>query len=492
MATAQHQVTKDDYPLLVNSSARLTEALHHPQSSAETVARIAKTDPGFCWKLFSRAYGRAKEQVDNVHDLSHLISLIGLPYAEQLLQGSKQLKKGKPETQSLELFYFTSQLAAEFLLNTSLTLHSETHSGPQQKHYYPCLFFLQPAWGLYQKSSANSVQASLYALANNERSLGRVLRSLTLNYSSGPFQDILGLAWEALLSPSSGTRQKRQLIRLSHLPEYETLGWLERNPKARALWHSPTGTILLCNSIAWTALWYGPNSRQLRRLIEIAARCWQQKPHKLLSLLSKTLVTLNHRLSNQFHWQPAATWLALSGYRSILTGNQGATLTEKHPWLSHKERLENTAFPNLNELFNCICQGVSAAGFSRSAILLIDRKQQVLRTVSWQGTNPADRLRSLSLDTRDEVNPSLLKPLLSKNSLFLLRQENRKQAIPKLPLRLAEQLPSEALLCRLQKNQRAQALLVAIPEDTIDKQAHQGFTEMVLAGNQALEKLSRR
>ncbi|MFL0796234.1 MAG: hypothetical protein K6L73_01940 [Cellvibrionaceae bacterium] len=484
----------DDFPLLPGTLARIKPALHHPQSNAISVARAIQNDPGFCWKLFYRAHRRAPGKVQYVSRLPHLIGLLGLPYTEQLLQGSHELnskgvekKYSREQQEKFELLYQAGTLAARL----SLSIAPKN----SEKLFFPTLFYLQPLWRVLSQTGTNDTNFTLQPdLASALSSAGK---------SIGPFA--------AELNKAHGEQPDyfADIHKLSALPQHLLLDYFDDNPQSSAFWLSDSGTIALCINIAWSVLFHGPNDPRLHQQLQLAALLWQSKFGDLFSKLSTTIVTHTQETfsSAPSHKKPklslAAYWLAGSNCNSLIsslppgqerelaTNQLQETLQEE--WQVHLQALKTNSVRKLNDVFQNLAEGIQKISVSRCAIMLVDNKQQQLRSVTWRGDTPGDGLRKLSLSLPDEVHVSALKTLLNKPGLFLLNQKNRKQIQPKLPQRLGQLLSGDTLFHSLHYKGKPLALAVCIGEPSteggINIQQQKNFQKLINASQSALDRL---
>ncbi len=445
----------DDFPLQSGTIARIKSALYQDYANAITVARAIHNDPAFCWKLFYRAHRRAPEKIQYVSRLPHLIGLLGLPYIEQLLQGSHELTPKTNNSPQLGLLFSISAFAARL---------SQTIAPKRaDKLFFPSLFYMQPLWrALLQESNENP-----FSLTSD---INDCLHKS--GKATGPFAATL----KRVHIEQAGYYS--EVSKLSTLPNHLLLEYFEKHTDSRNFWLSDNGTIALCNNIAWRAIFYGPSCKQLHQQLLLAGNLWQTKSEVLFSKLSQTIVAttrdafLNTPSQSKPNWSLAAYWLAESGCNELIQPKekQQAALESNEilEWKSHLQKLQQGNFEKLGDILQILADGLYKAGTSRCVIMLIDHKQKQLRSIVWRGETSGDGLRKLSLSLPDEVQVSALKTLLNKPGLFILNHKNRKKIQPKLPQRLAQFLSGETLFHSLHYKNKPLALILAIDEDAIE------------------------
>lgn len=213
-------------PILPTTRSRVLAAIHHPNSTADSVAREIQYDPVLCLKLFASAQRIMSRRGTEVQRLPHLLSLLGLPQVEQQLRAAPELSAGQIAanpgyTEALTRSLLAARLCAE--------LWSLRHHDPEEC-FFTGLLASAPLWLLwFRQPTLMEQRRGLLAAGQMPRehidrlTLGTELQSLIRGMLDlWPLPESVTQLWQI------PARQGRQILAAAHRNRLPDL--LQRHP----------------------------------------------------------------------------------------------------------------------------------------------------------------------------------------------------------------------------------------------------------------------
>jgi HD-like signal output (HDOD) protein len=463
-------------PLQPGTAEQVLAAIHHPNSSAESVARVVQQDPVLCLKLFASAQRSVGRTGAEIHRLPHLLSLLGLPQVEQQVRAAPTRSHATPG-------YSEALLQSQLACQIGAGLWSLRGLAPEES-FFPCLLAGAPLWQLWQREPALMEQrrgllaaAELPATDIDRLTLGTDLQTLLqplLQHWTLP--TLVQQLWH------SDPRQLRQTLGAAHRQQLPRL--LQRHPHWEHGLHSTLWLVLGSQLLARSCAEHD-HSRQHQHLLAALANLLHQPPERLSACTRHALLscTAPHQLLHPAarllqhydarlalpHYSlspPAPVTQIAAAARPEPTLSAppappvaAAALTTTTPVPSHppvrdagsrishrsnrvllaankKRLLERGAdFQNLNQLLSVFAETLAEGlGLPLSGLLLLYRERTQLRSLfshSEAATNPLHNLQ-LPLGGRD----SFLARLLQKPAGLVIGADNYQRLGHLLPVPL--------------------------------------------------------
>lgn len=458
-------------PLQSGTAEQVLAAIHHPNSSADSVARVVQQDPVLCLKLFASAQRNVGRTGTEIHRLPHLLSLLGLPQVEQQVRAAPVQAHPTPG-------YSEALLQSQLACQIGAGLWSLRGLAAEES-FLPCLLAGAPLWQLWQCEPALMEQrrgllaAGELAPAEIDRlTFGADLQTLLqplLQHWTLP--TLVQQLWH------SEPRQWRQILGAARRRQLPRL--LQRHPHWENGLHSPLWLVLGSQLLARACAEHDHSRRHqhlqaalaqlLHQPSERISACTRHAllncsaPRQLLHPAARLLQDYDARLALPCYTltppapQPAAPPAPAPMTGAISAPPAPATPASPPPGhppvrdagsrISHrsnrvllaanKKRLQERGadFQNLNQLL-ALFAGTLAEGLGLplSGLLLLNRERTQLRCLfshSESGTNPLHNLQ-LALGGRD----SFLARLLQKPAGIVIGADNYQRLGHLLPVPL--------------------------------------------------------
>lgn len=462
LATWLQQLENLPLPVPAEQHERIRHALADSRRSLRELADQLQDCPTLALAILREA-NRARSARDNpAESLEVALSRLGLARASALLERlpSVPLAQMPPALgQMLVISRHAMQQASGLFASRLARLWQEIHWGS--------LFILAPVWAL-ATARPDLLEKWQQQVLGEGRASAEVEQEL-LGMRLLPLCAALAERWRLPEWIGQGLRllgeDHELLVRALHLAHAESQPLaqqqrLDADPELARWLTRPCNTILLANSLAMAAhqSWGGPHMLRWQRLtalyLQMPLEELQQQVHALAAQSAR-------RDADPRYWHPAQAllwpwdsqrWLPKAAAPAAQAGSPDQ-------WRRHcADLLRNPSpFSNLLQLLDSAAEALLACGFSRGALMLVDRQRGLLQARRAFGLDQPAAALQLQL-----ASSQLLRKLLERPARLHLNPGNIAEYSAVLPGRLKAVMPSENLLLRsLGKGERVVMLLVA-------------------------------
>lgn len=472
-------------------------SLHHPNTSADRVARAVARDPALSLQIILSTNQLLSSQGLEAKYLGHSISLMGLPKVEQIVRAVPEYKNNNGYEEQLNQCWIAANLAQELKL--------AAFEEDQEQLFFSCLsmrFHELALWSQYPHKMEQIERLKANPIYDHEQVEQRVL-GMTLND--------LG----------------KQLAGRWPLPETTRQCWREGfqlTESNNGDYISQTNCIKLCHVVSslGNRNWYHPETVSALELLAKEARVdtnqvslntrqscihapfagWQPHPaarllmqwdhqKNLVPLFWESNATKPETTSNAPKPKPSKTAPAPSLEPEIQEAKSTSTpyqvpseLDERLNRLSHR----GSSFADLNELLLFTLETLQdTMNANQSMILVLNSDRSHLR---FQYCNGADGLSGKSIALTPKQT-ALFQKLLEKPSSLRISTNNVHQCIAQLSPRLASIFASEhSAMMSLFHNQQPLGIMF-LKKPILSTADFTDFKKLGSATNSAIAEVAR-
>ncbi len=488
--------------LLPGSFDRIHTALRAPNSSADQVARALTQDPAACLHFFLRANRLLTPAGNEVHGLSHLISLLGFPQVSQILHKLPVADEPLPAYwRQLQQSLLRGQLAQRLPLASAGLASANV--------YFAALFSDLPQWLRWH-------------YAAKEQTL---CNGLALNLHIGP-RKAEAMVFGTQLTPwlTSALKQQplphslRAALGLPAQQFQQALLPLARNARRHlpaALSQRQSLTLLLIQQLV-SRFYEAPSDKRTRRVQDWLAHLLHCDSHTVGALLhscAAQLPSIHPALVNEHparrllcHWPRFADLpiYSLPRPQTSAESKAPANQAEAEQATGAPSRLLDNRFidpdlvraglkalaegsaalSSLNTIFQAITNTLQHGMGMEQGGLLVNTQAE-----SWQFKCPFDQHALLP----DKLAQStLLERLSAKPAAVLINTDNRSALLAQMPTPLSDALAErDAVLISLFLGQKPIAILLAAEADLSPPRV-QACKRLAQAAQKAIARLARK
>ncbi len=447
------KLVEPNLPLLPGTRESVIHQLHHPGASADSVARAISCDPALCLRLVTRCNRLLAKSETQVHQLPHIVSLLGFPALEQSIRSAPVLKGPNPG-------YLAAIARSQFAAALAAMLLQQSHSANGDDIYLAALFFNSPYWALWHRAEQTMARLDGLCAGGMGRSRAEVLlfggplNRLALRLiQQWPLPAMTAAAWQFNLPDKASF-----LARLHRLTAAGLARWQDTCRDVPRLLAMPELTLALVNNLAESSHWDW-HSRRTRRWSTLLER---QRPS-----LGHTIEGRIHRLAGQLSLAPAIPAHCHPGRRLLCNWREAEWVTPLRPAAAEaaatadRDSDEATtapgtpppafanrvllaanlrrfskrgqSFANLHQLMHLavetLCDG---AGFQRALIMMLNGQRSQLRSYYQRGFDAGDPIVKLALQVPSQTR-GLFAKLLEKSCGLRVTPERSAKLRPQLP-----------------------------------------------------------
>ncbi|AFV00101.1 hypothetical protein [Simiduia agarivorans] len=485
--------------LLPGSYDRIKRALQGINSNADKVALAIAADPAACLHFFLRANQLVSRTGNEIHNLAHLVSLLGYPQCNQLLAALPVAERPLP--------FYWRQLQ-EGLLRTTL-LHKlplgQSGIDAQQLHF-SVLFSGLPHWLCWHSAAREELNRA--GLARNPR-IGPAKATQLVYGQPLPWSQWLGrealpkpLLETLAIKPAEWRAQARALLRAAKGLAFDPIA------------HRRHALVFLLDQLGRQFM-QAPMHPRVNRLVRMLAQLLQTSADKVSGCLHQAageLDAVHHSLVDQHparallagaRHRPAGPVYALPKAPQSRDAKPAPIAPKDTPTAAGTARLLDNRFRNadivkreladlargherlqsLNHLLNSWLSGCAdGMGMAVCAVLIPDKNRQ-----HWLARfqNPAGDLATLKTS-------ALLDKLCEKTASVFINDDNRDAMRPHLPAELAVLSQTNHLLLHSLVMQRKPVALLLCAEPDLSPPRLRALKQLNLALQTATERLAMK
>lgn len=485
-------------PITASNKKAALRALHRPQANAESFARSIKHDPVLTLRIMFSANQTLLKQDNEVHQLAHAISLLGLPKTELIVEQAPTYTGNSGYNETLQQALICADICSRI---------QPSNPAEQERYYLSGLvlnYLEQVLWCQYPQV----MQQREILLANPDNKFCQdEIDTHLLGVTLTDLHQKLSKLWPLpKLSQAALAMDNKLIIELhsTFSQQKNKQQPVSRNDIAQELLHK-TGQLRLCGQLAEHGCnnWYSNDTLISQNIL---AAVTSMTLNKIIRYCRQACV-LNSQNETPY-FQPAAKLLqfwdrsvalehaALKENNSRTEDGLSNANTVKRQMPLDKTLLQKNlarlqsddAFENLDQLFNTAMETLgNALGVNEIALLIVNKTRTEIKTHYQSGLGKKHYLRhaKIVLD-----NKGVIAKLLQQPAGLYITTKNYQSVTKQLPPAMAPHIQANTTAMMSIFNQQDPIAIFYIADNQLNPDNFKLFKKICSAASKAIQTLA--